>query len=60
MRTQPYKIHELLQKQFIEVHRDTGIPQKSRKISNKQPNLPPKRIKKKNKQNLELAEGKKS
>ena len=30
----------------IEVHSDTGLPQKTRKISNKQPNLPPKRIRK--------------
>ena len=29
-----------------EVHRDTGLPQETRKISNKQPNLPPKRIRK--------------
>ena len=27
-----------------EVHRDTGLPQETRKISNKPPNLPPKRI----------------
>lgn len=27
-----------------EVQSDTGPPQKTRKISNKQPNLPPKRI----------------
>ena len=25
-----------------EVHSDTGLPQETRKISNKQPNLPPK------------------
>ena len=29
-----------------EVHSNTGLPQKTRKISNKQPNLPPKRIRK--------------
>ena len=29
-----------------EVHSDTGLPQKTRKISNKQPNLPPKRSRK--------------
>ena len=29
-----------------EVHRDIGLPQETRKISNKQPKLPPKRIRK--------------
>ena len=29
-----------------EVHSDTGLLQETRKISNKQPNLPPKRIRK--------------
>ena len=29
-----------------EVHRDTGLPQEMRKISNKPPNLPPKGIRK--------------
>ena len=32
-----------------EVHNDTGLPQKRRKISNQQLNLPPKRIRKKKK-----------
>ena len=27
-----------------EVHNDSGLPQKTRKTSSKQPNLPPKRI----------------
>ena len=39
---------------------DTGLPQKVREMSNKKPNLPSKRIrKKKNKQNLKSAEGRK-
>ena len=29
-----------------EVYSNTGLPQETRKISNKQPNLPPKRIRK--------------
>ena len=29
-----------------EVHSNTGLPQETGKISNKQPNLPPKRIRK--------------
>ena len=29
-----------------EVHSDTGLPQETRKIPNKPPNLPPKRIRK--------------
>ena len=45
IKTQSYKIFGIQQKQFLrKVHRDTGLPQKTRKISNKQPNLPPKRI----------------
>ena len=47
------------------IHSDTCLPQKKKKKkekqnSNKQPNLPPKRIrKKKNKQNLKSVEGRK-
>ena len=33
-KTQPYKIYGTQQKQFLEVHSDTGFPQKTRKISN--------------------------
>ena len=45
----------------IEVYSDTSLPQETRKFSNKQPNLMPKAIReKKNKQNPELVEGKKS
>ena len=44
MKTQPNKIYRMQQKQFLEVHCDTGLPQETRKTSNKQPNLPPKRI----------------
>ena len=33
-----------------EVHSDTDLPQKIRKIPNKQPNLPPKRIRKRTNQ----------
>ena len=48
----------MLQKEFLEeVHSDTGPPQKTREISNQQPNLPLKRIrKKKNKRNLKSRE----
>ena len=31
---------------YRKIHSNTGLPQKTRKISNKQPNLPPKRIRK--------------
>ena len=34
MKTQPYKIYRMQQKQFLEVHSSTGFPQKTRKISN--------------------------
>ena len=45
----------VLRGKFIEI---TGLPQETRKISNKQPNLPHKRLrKKKNKQNLKSARG---
>ena len=43
-----------------EVYSDTSLPQETRKISNKQPNLIHQGAKKKNKQNLKLVEGKKS
>ena len=42
-----------------EVHSNTGLPQKRRKISNQQLNLPPIRIQKKKKQNPKSAEGRK-
>ena len=42
------------------VRSEIGLPQKRRKISYQQPNLPPKRIRKKYKQNLKSAEGRKS
>ena len=45
MKTQPYNIYGMQQKQR-EVHTDTGLPQRTRKIPIKQPNLPPKRIRK--------------
>lgn len=42
-----------------EIHSDRGLPQERRKIWNKQPSLPPKRIReKKNKQSPKLAEWK--
>ena len=59
MKTQLFKIYEMPQKQFLKVHRDTGLPQK-RKISHQQLNLPPKRIRKKKKQNLKSAKERKS
>ena len=44
-----------------EVYSNTSLPQETRKISNKQPNLKPKGTrKKKNKQYPKLVEGKKS
>ena len=51
----------MLQKQFLEGNSgDTGLPQK-RKISNQQLNPPPKKVRKRRKkQNLKLAEGRKS
>ena len=52
-KTQPYKIYGMKQKLFLEevpsneqVCSKTGLPQKNRKTSNKQPKLPPKRIRK--------------
>ena len=61
MKTQPSKIYGMPQKRSKkEVHSNTGLPQKRRKISNRKLNLPPKRIRKKNKQNLKSAEGRKS
>ena len=44
VRTQPYKIHVIQQKQLLEWFLDTGLPRNTRKISNKPPNLPPKTI----------------
>ena len=34
MKTQPYKIYGMQQKQFLEVHSNTDLAQKTRKISN--------------------------
>jgi len=43
MKTQPFKIHGRLQKQFLrEICRDIGLIQKRRKISNRQLNPPSK------------------
>ena len=44
VRTQPYKIYGIQQKQLLEWFLDIGLPRNTRKISNKSPNLPPKRI----------------
>ena len=42
--TMKTKTYGMQLKQLYEgLHRDTGLPQETRKISNKQPNLPPKR-----------------
>ena len=47
MKTKPYIIYGVPQKPFLEIHKNTGFPQKRRKkISNKQPTLPPKRMRK--------------
>ena len=43
IKTHPYKIYGMQQSSSQrEVHKNTGLPQKTREISNKQPNLPPK------------------
>ena len=42
MKKQIFKIYWMPQKQFLEVHSNTGLPQKRRKISNQQFNLAPK------------------
>ena len=49
MKTQSYKIYRMEQKKFLrarKAHSYTALPQKTRKISNKQPKLPPKRLRK--------------
>ena len=46
VKTQPYKIYGIQQKQLLEHFLDIGLPKNTRKISNKPPNLPPKRIRK--------------
>ena len=46
MQTQLYKVCKKQKKFLGEVHSDTGLPQKIRKFSNKQPNLPLKRTRK--------------
>ena len=43
-----------------EVYSNTILPQETRKISKKQPNLTPKAIREKTHKKLKLAEGKKS
>ena len=43
-----------------EVYSNTSLPQEARKSSNKQPNFTSKATRKKNRQDLKLAEGKKS
>ena len=47
LKTQPLKKYEMLQKEFLERgSQDKNLPYKTRKISNQQPKLPPKRIRK--------------
>ena len=58
MKTQPFKIYGMTQKQFLEVHSDTGLPQKRRKILNQQLNLPTELIRKR--RTNKSAEGRKS
>ena len=43
-----------------EVYSDIRLPQETRKIASKQPNLTPKAMRNKNRQNPKLVEGKKS
>ena len=40
-----------------EVYRETGLPQETRKISKKQPNIPPKGIRRTNKAQSQQKEG---
>ena len=48
MKTQPFKIYGMLQKQCLEeVHSNTALPQKRRKTFHQQLNPLPKRIRKK-------------
>ena len=50
METQHFKINGMQQNSCRrEVYSNTGLPQQTRKVSNKQPSLPPKRIRKMNK-----------
>ena len=47
MESQLFKIYGMQKKKFKErVYSDAGLPEEMRKISNKQPNLPPKGIRK--------------
>ena len=46
VKTQPYKIYGIQQKQLSEQFLDIGLPKNTRKISSKPLNLPPKRIRK--------------
>ena len=64
MKTQPLKIYGMLQKQFLERSSQAflkkGLPQKRRKNSNQQLNLPPKRIRKRRTNKTKSAERRKS
>ena len=46
MKTQPYKIYSMKQKQALEVSSQRYWPSSKNKKNLKQPNLPPKRIRK--------------
>ena len=58
MKTQQFKIYGMPQQQFLEGSSQQYRPSLKRKSSNRQLNLPPKRIRKRNnKQNLKSAKG---
>ena len=46
MKTQPYKIYGMQQKQFLEGSSQLYKPSSKKKKNLKQPNLPPKRLRK--------------
>ena len=59
IKTQPYKIYRIHKSNSKrEVHSSRGLPQETRKISNKKPHLPPKRTRKRtNKTQRQQKEG---
>ena len=56
MKAQPYKIYRMPQKQFLEVHSDTGLPQKKKK-KNLKIDLTPKIIIKRTNKTLSQQKG---
>ena len=61
MKTQQFKIHGMKQKQFKrEVYNNTSLPQETRRISSKKPNLSLMKVAKQEKTKLNSAEQNKS